>query len=558
MSALLPTFDQLVEQMPETVAWYDEWFPGPPPGKEKPGELPGLGFFPYQLEAALRRERAVELTFCGYDGPKTMLELWARRAGKNELDARFSHRVMSYFGGLRLHQKRPMLGALVSAPTWDQIDQSKRRLEQTLELLELLSDLVKREGKFYSLRGLKAGIMFKSVGAGPNAKGEGAELYQVVNECQDTDKQTYDDSLAPMRAQTNAPVMFQGTQGAEDCLSNVMLEVALELEEMTGEKLVHLVDGNTVADHNPRYGLFLDTERARLGEHHPIYLMNYRMLAGKGHGRFLDRPEYEGLMRGNYPHREKPVDGAVYVAGVDCSGSAETETQEGTWDPDRTEKRDSTVVTIGSLRFKRDAEGYVPILDIVSVRLWPNMWPDTVTREVMAELDKFPLVKVVVDAGGVGDNLAAAVVKRYGDSRSEALKSGGTDVSRMGDRMLGCIASGRLRMFKRPEETCSNPHCGGGAGDAWPSDDCEPDCKLRTWQEWWLQFRQLRAVRTKNTVRWHAPTKKVNGKTVHDDMPKSCGYLVEAAYDHLKTYNGPVQRVDYLPWDEAQSTVYAV
>lgn len=548
MTALTPTFDALCEQMADTVAWYQEFFPGPPPGRQAPGETPGNGNYEYQLEALLRRERAIELAYHGLPGPKMLLELWCRRAGKNETDARGTHRNLTYFGGLQKARNRPPINALVSAPTWDQVDQSKRRLEQTLEQVGLIRELQKREGKLYWLKGLAATVLFKSVGAGPNAKGEGAELYQVVNECQDTDKQTYDDSLAPMRASTSAPVIFQGTQGPDDCLSNIMLQLAEEEQERTGERLIHIVDGETVAKFNPKYGEFLDLERSRLTEHHPIYLMNYAMKPAKGFGRYLDRPEYEELMHGPQRHQTEPRAGAVYVCGVDCCGAAETEDDSTTWNPDRSEKRDSTVVTIGELRFRRDAAGYTPIVDIVNVRCWPGMWPDAATREVLAHLSPWPLVKLTSDKGGVGDGLSMTLLKTYGDSVVNALQSTFQDVSRMGDRMLGAIASGRLRMFRKPDEKCSCPEC--------PGDGCEPACMLRHWTEWWLQFRQLRKQRLKTGMRFYAPTTRVNGRVVHDDFPKSTGYLVDAAYDHLPAYAGPPGKVEHVPWDQAQGAAY--
>lgn len=534
--------------MPEVVAWYDALYPGPPPGREAPGETPGIGLYEYQLEAALRREYAVTLNFMGLPGPKMLLELWARRAGKNELDARATHRKLSHFGALQKQRRRPPINSLVSAPTWDQIDQSKRRLEQTLEMLGQSGELQKREGRIYSLRGLAAAVMFKSVGSGPNAKGEGAELDQTINECQDTDKQTYDDSLAPMRASTSAPVIFQGTQGADESLSNEMLQLAEAEQERTGERLIQIVDGETVAKFNPRYGEFLDLERGRLGEHHPIYLMNYAIKPAKGHGKFLDRPEYEDLMQGPHKHLDAPRPGAVYVAGLDACGAAETEDDGAVWNPDRVEKRDSTCLHIGELRFRRDKAGFVPMLDVVNVRMWPGMWPEAATREVLEHLSPWPLVRIVPDKGGVGDGLSMTLLKTYGDSVCRPLQSTFQDVSRMGDRMLGAIASGRLRMFKRPEDRCSCAAC--------PCDECEPSCALRTWEEWWEQFRQLRKQRLKNGMRFHAPTKRVNGKVVHDDCPKSCGYLVEAAYDHLPAYAGPAVRPEIVPWDQAQSQAY--
>lgn len=529
----------LREAMPQAVRWYDAWFPGLPPGLTPRGSPPGRGLYSFQLEALLRRERAVTLSYFGLPGPSMLLELWARQIGKNHTDALFSHRMMTQFGSLQLARKQPMCYAVVSAPTWDQIDQSKRRIEQILELLEDWDiKLCKREGSMYWLEGLRAALLFKSVGAKVNAKGETADLYQVVNECQNTSKPVYDDSLAPMRASTGAPVIFQGTQGPEECLSNVMLELAREEEQRTGERLVHIVTGPQAAEQNPRYGEHLDRERHRLGEDHDVYRENYLMMPSSRRGRFCSEVQLRNL-HGDHPRLSGPRPGKVYVGGVDFTGAEETEDADDLWSKDRTQKRDSTFAVVAELEWIEDAAGLIPVVLIVDWLWLPGMYPDATVQQVYEFLfARWRVQHATLDARGVGEGPAYTIQKRR-PSQVECLKATAEDNTRIGYRLLAAANGARMRVFR--QDGVSTP--------------------AREWNEFWLQWSQLRRERKASLVpghppqlRWFAPVERVlvGGELtpMHDDAPRACGYLLESAYDHLAKLrrDKPVQS-EFTPWD---------
>lgn len=513
----------LAGEMPESVAWYEHWFPGLPPGMTPPGEAPGRGLYPFQLESLLARERAVILSYFGLEGPKMLLEIWARQVGKNHTDALFSHKMMTHLGALQVARRQPMGYAVVSAPTWDQVDQSKRRLEQVMAMLgKETGKLNKREGSLYWLHGLLAGILFKSVGAGPNAKGETANLYQVVNECQDTDKQVYDDSLAPMRSSTGAPVMFQGTQGPEECLTNIMLEVARQQEEDTGEKLVYIVDGEMASEFNPAYAKHFRDEERRLTRDHDVFRANYLCLpCGRSQNFFQG---LEDRARGQHLRGEKFESHKLYVGGVDFCGAAETEDTDDLWNVDRIAKRDSTVATVGELTWE-DNDGILdPVLHIVDLLYLPNLWPDSTVERVMQFLfERWRCSQVVLDARGVGEGPAYKIHQRRPGNTT--LNKGTADtVSVMGYRLQAAVFSGRLKMFRKD----SSP----GAPDGSPE-----------YQDWWIQARHLRKIvkpapaGSTPLLRWAAPVKRVmvNGvfQPVHDDAMRSAAYCLEAGYDHL-------------------------
>ena len=69
----------------------------------------------------------------------------------------------------------------------------------------------------------------------------------------------------------------------------------------------------------PLYGRYVESERARLGEEHPLFRTQYRLLPiAPGEGMF-NRSQL-ALLRGGHSRLRGPLPGRVYVAGVDVAG----------------------------------------------------------------------------------------------------------------------------------------------------------------------------------------------------------------------------------------------
>lgn len=515
-----PTWlNRLKEQMPDAVAWYNHWFPGDPPGLTKPGEIPGRGLYPYQLELLLSIERAVLLAYHRLNGPKELAAPWSRQTGKNETDARWTHRGLTLIGGMQVANNLPMAYMVKSAPTWEpQIDQSQRRFEGLLQSLPGWEDqLRKRKGYIYWLSDLMCALAFLSANTRSTKKGETANVCQVIDETQDTTPGVYHDDLEPMRASTSAPVIFEGTQGPEGCLMDTKLEELRDEERRTGEKLVFLVDWETAAIWNPEYGKTVSKVIKRLGVDHPIVRTNYRCLSARALDKFLTEKQQFDNLQGSHPRLEGPRPGKIYVAGVDFCGASETEDVSDLWDSERVEKRDSTVAGVGELGWEEDDEGLIAVVDVVDLLWLPGMYPETVVDTLLRWLfKKWHVQRVACDARGVGEGPSFSIHKAR-PSQVELIKSTSADVSLMGYRLLGAINSNRFRVFRNDGS--------------------------REHQEFMTQFRELRRRimpgpgGTGGVMRWAAPTRRVlvNGEhaVVHDDCPKMCGYLLRAAEDHL-------------------------
>lgn len=493
---------------------------------------------PYQLEMALARERALYAARSGEVWEQ--IELVARQGGKNEMDAQFSVRNLARMGVKRQQAGLSFQLAIKTAPSYKPgVALSKRRFEQTVAETQL--KLAKRDGYIYQVNGWPAGLAFLSAGTEANKRGETAALWMSVDECQDTSAEVYDAELAPMRSSTNAPAFFSGTMRGEQCLANVKMQ---ELLKQQGDKpdrwqrRVFVYDWQTIAEHNEAYGKFVERERDRLTPGNPIFLAEYCLVPIRAVGMFFTEQDIEKLFGGTHD-RERVHTGeqSVLVGGVDFCGVDETEDQDA-FDPDRQRRRDATCAGVGLLRWKKDQDGLHPIVQVVDLLWLPGLSPMAAVDKLEQFLfSKYRCARVVVDGRGVGDAPAAMLQQRRGgpDGQVEVLKSTVADVTRMGWNLLSMVQSERLKMFKSD-----------GSAE---------------WDEMRIQCQELRrTVRANQTLKWEAATRMpvVDGtrRPVHDDGPKMLGYLTEAAHLHL-TANQPVRPVrDFVPWAEAQATVY--
>ena len=136
------------------------------------------------------------------------------------------------------------------------------------------------------------------------------------------------------------------------CVYSTLLEevkqVNLELEKRDGIKRHFRYDWQEIAQYNPDYLAYDETERERLGENHPLFLTQYRLLPIHGGGGYLNSQQRVQL-NGEHQRYHQPDRSQVYVAGIDLAGEAEE--VEGALLRTLKPRQDSTVVTIGELDF---------------------------------------------------------------------------------------------------------------------------------------------------------------------------------------------------------------
>jgi len=183
----------------------------------------------------------------------------------------------------------------------------------------------------------------------------------------------------------------------------------------------------------------VESERQRLGENHPLFLTQYRLLPVRGGGGLLSVLQREQL-RGDHSRLRAAAADGTYVAGIDLAGEAE----DGVLDPDR----DAIVVTIAALELK-SSDGVIrePSLKVVEHYRWTGKKHTELYAQLVDILKNvWHCRKVVVDATGLGEPVASFLRKALGN-RIEPFVFTQKSKSELGFNLLASINSGRLKLY---------------------------------------------------------------------------------------------------------------
>jgi terminase large subunit-like protein len=401
-------------------------------------QILGKPLYPYQEEVG---DAILDSIINGRG--ETFTCMMSRQSGKNQLSA-----VLESYLLFCMEQ-----GTLVkAAPTFKpQIINSRLRLLSMLD-----TDLIR--GRVWKSFGYMIGlapeaspdllrnqigprIMFFSAGPESNIVGATASILLEIDEAQDVAIDKYDRDLRPMASTTNATTVLYGTAWSDDTLLAIERAKNLEYEEHTGIKRHFEYDWRTLAAINPKYKKFVEGEIARLGEEHITIRTQYRLLPISGAGFLLsDLQRY--MLRGTHQWETEPSedeDGAM-IAALDAGGEERPKPGEET---KPTGKRDSTVVTIGRVRYN---ELDLPSIEIVHQQWWQGMrWADQYAATA-ALMQRWNIRKLVVDATGLGEALASLLIDRLGDDRVISFKFSRQSKSRLTYQLLSMVNSGRLKL----------------------------------------------------------------------------------------------------------------
>jgi hypothetical protein len=309
------------------------------------------GLRPYQSEIA----GAVLDSVFHHKGLTFSVEI-ARQGGKNELSARLERLL------LILNMDRPLQLVKCSPTFKPQTVISMVRLKDRLNDANFGGTWMSEMG--YIVRLGNARAVFLSADVSSNVVGNTAHLLLEVDESQDVNKEKYTKEFKPMGATTNCTVVHYGTTWDDSTLLEEIKQTNLELEKKDGIKRHFRYDWQDVGKYNHDYLINVEIERQRLGENHPLFLTQYRLLPVHGGGGFLNLAQ-KAQLQGTHPrlhhpssfinHESKFINHPVYVAGIDLAGEAER-------DPDdflkfSNPRQDSTVLTIAELSvFARSEE----------------------------------------------------------------------------------------------------------------------------------------------------------------------------------------------------------
>jgi hypothetical protein len=376
---------------------------------------------PYQLAAG----RAIADSAMNGRG-LTFTVVMARQAGKNELSAQVEMLLL-----LR-HQHRVTDG-IKCAPTLDpQGGISMRRLWSTL-VKGGFEGIADRES--HTVRIGSARMTFLSAEPSSNVVGHTASMLLEVDEAQDVDAEKFDREFRPMAATTGATTVYYGTPWDDSTLLEQAVQRNLELQRKDGIQRHFEADWMEVASANPAYARFVESERERLGEKHPLFLTQYALKPIPGAGRLFSGSQ-RAQLSGSHARQHAPNAGETYVAGLDIGGEGEGD-------------HDATVLTIARLAAPPPAalvqEPRLEVVEQVTTTGAPH--DETIAR--MADLlgRTWRVSRVAVDATGMGETVARLLDRVLGAGVVEVVKFTAGTKSALGYDLLGAVNGGRLQMY---------------------------------------------------------------------------------------------------------------
>ncbi len=373
---------------------------------------------PYQLRIA----QAISASILKHQGLTFTVEI-ARQGGKNEISA-----VLELWE-LVLHGAWG--GSIIKAsPTFKpQTIISMDRLKTRLG--EYFDPGVYTTEAGYIIHLAEARCVFLSADESANVVGHTADILLEIDEAQDINKEKYTKEFRPMGSSTNCTSVLYGTTWDDTTLLEVTKQANLEMQKKDGVQRHFSYDWTHVAACNPDYANFVEQERLRLGDEHPLFRTQYRLLPITGGGRLLSTVQI-ALLAGSHDRENSPTPGASYIAGLDLAG------QEESVDPHNLQ-RDSTVLTIA--RHDKDAAR------IVSILTWTGTKHTELWAQLVNILTAWHCHHIVVDATGIGEPTAAYLKDKLG-SRVIPYKFTQVGKSELGFDLIATINQGNLSLWR--------------------------------------------------------------------------------------------------------------
>ena len=452
---------------------------------------------PYQVEVG----RAILDSVLKGRGLTFSVEI-SRQGGKNELSAQLEVLLLTLF------MERGGNGIKCSPTFKPQTVNSMMRLKERLNDAGYAGLWASELG--YMVRLGQARAMFFSADKSSHVVGATAGILLEIDESQDVSPEKYSKDFKPMAASYNATTVHYGTAWDDRSLLEQVKQTNLELERRDGVRRHFQFDWQEVAKYNPNYLKYVEGERERLGESHPLFQTQYCLRPIHGGGGFLSAQQRAQLL-GNHPRQHQPIQDQVYVAGIDIAGEAE----EGRDEVLRATKprQDSTVVTIGRLVFPADdALVKEPRVEVVEHYWWTghphgSLYPQLV--DILRNV--WGCKRALVDATGVGAGVASFLVQALGSAAVQPFTFTAASKSQLGFQLLAAINGGRLKMY---------------AGDG-----------SEEYGEFWLQMERAKsAFRANQTMNFY-----VDPAEGHDDFLMSLALLVEAAHYAPRSAKGHVR-----------------
>jgi hypothetical protein len=309
-------------------------------------------------------------------------------------------------------------------------------------------------------------MVFLSAAPDANVVGHTAGLLLEVDEAQDVNEDKFDRDFRPMASISNATTVYYGTPWNDFTLLERAKQRHLELERRDGIRRHFQYDWEHVARAHSAYGRYVEAERQRLGEHHPLFRTQYLLKPIAGAGRLFNHAQLAQI-QGRHPRQPIPKDNETYVAGLDLGGGplylesdAAPSTNGNGLHPDATAAHDSTVLTIARATYPaRDALLQEPKLEIIQHYAWTGEPHDALVPRLTDLLRQVWCVKrLAIDATGLGETIARMLTAALGSDVVKPLRFTLETKSRLGYNLLAAANCGRLKLYA-PDESSDYRQC---------------------------------------------------------------------------------------------------
>ena len=387
---------------------------------------------PYQAEVA----KAILESIQGNRGLTFSVEI-ARQGGKNELSAHLEVLLLTMFmsaGG----------NAVKCSPTFKpQTIISMSRLKERLDDFGFAGIWFTEAG--YMLRLGNARQIFLSAEESASVVGHTADILLEIDESQDVAKDKYTKEFRPMASASNVTTVHYGTTWDDSTLLEEIKQTNLELEKKDGIKRHFRFDWQEVGKYSPHYKAFVEAERDRLGQDHPLFRTQYALVPIRGGGGLLTSQQIAQMM-GKHPRLGRRQGRGIFVAGIDFAGEEEQLEDEILTRPGR----DATVITIAEVILPTtDYMTKEPVIHVVEHYAWvgkkhAELYPQMV--DILKNV--WHCSRIVTDATGIGEPITSFLQKSLG-SKVIPFKFTQRTKSEAGFDLLAAINSGRLKLYKQ-------------------------------------------------------------------------------------------------------------
>jgi hypothetical protein len=387
---------------------------------------------PYQKEVA----KAVLQSICQHKGLTLSVEI-ARQGGKNELSAQLEVLLLTMFmarGG----------NSIKCSPTFKpQTVISMMRLRERLDEFGFSGIWHSEMGYIFTIGA--AHQIFLSAEESSSVVGHTASILLEIDESQDVSKEKYTKEFRPMGSAFNVTSVHYGTTWDDSTLLEEIKQTNLELEKKDGVRRHFRYDWQQVARHNPSYREFVESERTRLGEDHPLFKTQYALVPIHGGGGFLSvqqRAQLAGMHPRLHARQQKH---SVYVAGIDLAGESEVIEDQVLTRPGR----DATVITIAEVEPLEhdDREPVLPVIKVIEHYCWTGENHSLILQKTVDILKNvWGCNRIVVDATGIGEPVTSFLKQAIG-SKVIPFKFTQKSKSEAGFDLLAAVNSGRLKLY---------------------------------------------------------------------------------------------------------------